>query len=168
MIQLIASLLIWFQLDDYVNSIKSNTGFVDSDNDSAIRNSVITTLLIMDIFTVIGLFGALKENYCLSITYAIFMTVDAITTVGLAFRSSSYALASLLTIIVVIMAYSYTHRIRLNQLREQTLMSLNDTQPQQVIIGTTKQLMAHNSQFINMPDMPEPPPAYAEMDAKKN
>jgi len=154
LIQLIGTIFICFQLDDYCKNIKFD--FIEPENENAVRNSVITTLFIVDIFTIIGLFGAIKENYCLSMTYGIFMTVDAITTIGLSFRVPSYTFASVLTIIIVIISYTFAHQIRCYQLSRTDDSAFG---PQQVIIDSPKDLSAHNAKFANMP---APPPPYSQ------
>jgi hypothetical protein len=155
-IQLISSLLVWTQLDEYCSVISSN--LTEAGNEAAVRNTIIATLIITDLFTIIGIIGVMKESYCMTITYSVFMTIDAITTIGIALRIPSYTLASMLTILVVILSYTYAHRIRFDELT-QTNLPFIDSQinsPEQVIVSSDKPFSPHCSQFANFPERPPP------------
>jgi len=59
----------------------------------------------------VGLMGAYKEHYCMTMTYAILMTIGTIGTVVTAFRNPYYFITAAIDIIVCIIAYTFAHEL---------------------------------------------------------
>jgi len=88
---------------------------IDKDYWKTWRGVIIAYLIIEDIISLIGLFGAIKENYRLTFSYGIIMTILWF------FNFSNRALRNtnifnyLVTIGVIVSAFYFARRIRQNQ-----------------------------------------------------
>jgi len=86
------------------------------DNRDSILNAlfafIIASMVITDIFVFFGLYGAIKEHYCCTMTFAIYMTLGTIGNFYQAIKAPSMWASAIISILVTIMAYSFARELR--------------------------------------------------------
>jgi hypothetical protein len=73
----------------------------------------ITGGVITIVFSLVGLFGAAKENYCLTMTFAILMTIVTIFSIYSSIQAGGVGWAGFaINLIAAAMAYNFAYQLK--------------------------------------------------------
>ncbi len=108
------------------------------------------------LFNLLGLLGAYKQNYCLTMTYAVFMTLSAFVFVMYSIKSGGiHWLYLVFNLLITVLAFAYASD--LDVIRNQMLTThifMIPSQPQTIVE------MAQQQQYSSPSDGWQPPPDY--------
>ena len=159
--QLISFGLIWFNLDNYSSLLMQHLPQLKH---NLWAHNIILTQFFGQIFAVIGLIGALKENYLLTLMYTILLSIQCLMSIVLAlevstrfqYNSEKHIISM---IIVFTLLWIFAHQIKRQQLREQniSLFTLTPINCTEIDISMDKQYGIVNALSTNFND---PPPPY--------
>ncbi len=89
-------------------------------------------LVISILFNLLGIMGAYKEHYCMTLTYAILMTLSTLGAIFNATEAPVYWLSFVLGLAITILAYAYARDLK--TIRNQVFGTLElVAQPQTVV-----------------------------------
>ena len=78
------------------------------------------------LFNLMGLMGAYKEHYCMTVTYAVLCTLGTLSLISRAIRDPTYWSASFINVIICGLTYAYAYdlrRIRVQALNTQMFIT---------------------------------------------
>ncbi len=114
---------------------------------------IIAAAVISILFNLLGLMGAYKEHYCMTLTYAILMTLSTLGSIYNAIKTPVYWYSFVLSLTITILAYAYARD--LNTIRNQMFVTpVLVAQPQTVVH------MPPGQQYTSGGWQSPPPPAY--------
>jgi O-antigen ligase len=112
---------------------------------------LIAAAVISILFNLLGLMGAYKEHYCMTLTYAILMTLSTLGSIDNAIKTPVNWCSFVLSLTIAILAYAYARD--LNTIRNQMFET-----PAFVIQPQTVVHMSPGQQYTS--GGWQPPPAY--------
>ncbi|CAG2115645.1 unnamed protein product [Medioppia subpectinata] len=68
------------------------------------------------LFNLLGLMGAYKEHYCMTVTYAILMTLGTLGSIGTAIQNPYYYTNTVIYLLVTILAFAFAYDLRRRRL----------------------------------------------------
>jgi hypothetical protein len=110
---------------------------------------LIAAAVISISFNLLGLMGAYKEHYCITITYFIFMTMSTFGSINNAIKTPVYWCSFVLSLTITILAYAYASDLKTirNQMFETPAFVIH---PQTVVhISPGQQYMSPEQQYIS-------------------
>jgi hypothetical protein len=73
---------------------------------------LIAAAVICILFNLLGLMGAYKEHYCMTLTYAILMTLNTFGSINNAIKTPMYWCSFVLSLTITILAYAYASDLK--------------------------------------------------------
>lgn len=172
-LSLIGSIIIMATISSLAKVIVDSTAeqtskLTDADKEALVSflvAVVIAVCVITDIFIFIGLYGAIKEHYCSTMTFAIFMTLSSIGQFYQAIKAPALWSETVITVVVTVFAYAFARELRRLRYAQPTGMIFQAAQPQTTVImtpGYTSGQYATPGQYANTgyppQSYPSPPP----------
>lgn len=142
------------------------------------KSMLMAVAIISILFNVIGLLGAYKEHFCLTLTYAFLMTLNILGSILVAVKTPTYFYSTVFNFIVCVLAYDYAIDLRfmrnpicvahdiVTPAQNQTFVQMNPIyNDQQYSISTGGWVLpvSPTGEYLNpLAGWETPPPAYNE------
>lgn len=99
---------------------------------NVMQNTIIGESIISLVFTIFGLVGSYRENYCCVIIFAVYMTLSIIAEIYLSLLASGLWFTTIIYLFITIISYTFARQIRNRliaiALQPQTAFMRNDGQ----------------------------------------
>ncbi|CAG2106158.1 unnamed protein product [Medioppia subpectinata] len=122
----------------------------------AIMIVVIVCAMVLAIQS-IGVFGTYKEHYCLSMTYAILLTLGTVSSFGSCFKDTTYIGSFVFNLLVTILAFSFVNDLRKPTMLQQHPMTTITVQAPQPGHMNPTYYVNQGSSYPNHGDWKVPP-----------
>jgi hypothetical protein len=116
----------------------------------------MVSAVITILFNLLGLLGAYKQNFCLTITYALFMTLSTFGSLITSLQTADiYWLYLVFNLLITVLAFAYARDLMIirNQMFATPIL-MSPSQPQTVV------QMAQQQQYSSPSNGWQPPPDY--------
>ena len=111
------------------------------------------------LFNLMGLMGAYKEHYCMTVTYAVIKTLGSFSSISTAIKNPTYWPTVVINLIICGLTYAYAYDLR--RIRVQAFNTQVFTVTHGVPIGTVIQMAPGQVYIPDGPAQPYAPPQYS-------